>query len=127
MTTTSTIDQPAATAAVRNLLHVGCGPRNPKRLPACFHRPDWREVRFDIDPKVQPDIVGSITDLSMIHDARVVAIWSSHNLELLNPFEVPAALAESACSMRAYGVQVIARPAARSFRHRSTSLNATGK
>lgn len=92
MTDSSTTD-PAA-ASVRNLLHVGCGMPNPKRLPACFHRPGWREVRYDIDPRVQPDIVGSITDMSMIPDACIDAIWSSHNLEHLNAFEVPVALAE---------------------------------
>lgn len=103
------------TGAVRKLLHVGCGMPNPKRLPACFHRPGWREVRFDIDPQVKPDIVGSITDLSMIHDARVDAIWSSHNLEHLNPFEVPAALAEFRRVLKADGFALITLPDLRSI------------
>lgn len=98
------------TAALRNLLHVGCGMPNPKRLPACFRSPGWREVRFDIDPKVKPDIVGSITDLSMIPDARIDAIWSSHNLEHLNPFEVPTALAEFRRVLKPNGFALITLP-----------------
>lgn len=101
---------PTSTGPVRNLLHVGCGMPNPKRLPACFHRPGWREVRFDIDPKVKPDIVGSITDLSMIPAARIDAIWSSHNLEHLNPFEVPTALAEFRRVLKPDGFALITLP-----------------
>ncbi len=77
----------------RTLLHVGCGPARPDRLPLCFRGPAWNEVRLDIDPRVQPDIVGSITDLSMLADASIDAIWSSHNIEHLHSYEVAAALA----------------------------------
>lgn len=75
------------------LLHVGCGHARPERLPAPFRSPQWREIRLDIDPAVQPDIIGSITDLSAIPSASIDAIWSSHNLEHLHSYEVPAALA----------------------------------
>ncbi|MGZ8317123.1 MAG: hypothetical protein ACXW3B_18395, partial [Telluria sp.] len=64
----------------RHLLHVGCGPIRSDRLPVCFRSDAWQEIRLDIDPRVQPDIVGTITDLSMIPDNSVDAIWSSHNL-----------------------------------------------
>ncbi|MCC6071287.1 class I SAM-dependent methyltransferase [Massilia sp. GCM10020059] len=84
----------AGPTAPRRLLHVGCGPANKDRLPACFHTEGWREIRFDINPAVQPHIVGSITDMRMIPDGSIDAIWSSHNLEHLNAFEVPVALAE---------------------------------
>lgn len=96
--------------AVRALLHVGCGMPNPQRLPACFRHPGWREVRFDIDPQVKPDIVGSITDLSMIADGCIDAIWSSHNLEHLNPFEVPGALAEFRRVLKPDGFALITLP-----------------
>lgn len=108
MTDSSTTDQP--TDAVRNLLHVGCGMPNPKRLPACFQRSGWREVRYDIDARVEPDIVGSITDMSMIPDACIDAIWSSHNLEHLNSFEVPTALAEFRRVLKADGFALITLP-----------------
>lgn len=80
--------------ALRRLLHVGCGPANKARVPPYFHDKTWFEVRLDIDPAVEPHLVGSITNMSMIPDGCMHAIWSSHNLEHLNPFEVPGALAE---------------------------------
>jgi ubiquinone/menaquinone biosynthesis C-methylase UbiE len=59
-----------------------------------FRAPGWREVRLDINPAVQPDIVASMTDLSPIESESVDAIWSSHNVEHLEAHEVPLALAE---------------------------------
>ncbi|WP_044562327.1 methyltransferase domain-containing protein [Azospirillum sp. B4] len=78
----------------RTVLHVGCGVRRPEKLHSLFHSSEWREVRLDIDPQVQPDIVASITNLSMVADGSVDAIWSSHNIEHLYAHEVPIALAE---------------------------------
>ena len=94
----------------RRLLHVGCGPANKDRLPPCFHTGDWREIRFDINPAVKPHIVGSITDLSMIPDGCIDAIWSSHNLEHLNSFEVPTALAEFKRVLKDDGFALITVP-----------------
>lgn len=108
MTDNSTIETP--TGAARNLLHVGCGMPNPKRLPACFRHPGWNEVRYDIDPRVEPDIVGSITDMSMLNDACIDAIWSSHNLEHLHSFEVPAALAEFRRVLKPTGFLLLTLP-----------------
>lgn len=78
----------------RLLLHVGCGIDNPARLPDYFREGGWAEIRLDVDPLVKPDIVASITDLSIMASASVDAVWSSHNLEHLHGFEVPQALAE---------------------------------
>lgn len=77
------------------VLHVGCGVADPAKLPAQFFVPgQWRELRYDIDPAVAPDIQGSITDMAAVGTASVDAVWSSHNLEHLYPHEVPLALAE---------------------------------
>lgn len=77
------------------VLHVGCGVADPAKLREQFFTPgQWRELRYDIDPEVQPDIVGTITDMGRIGTASVDAIWSSHNVEHLYPHEVPGALAE---------------------------------
>jgi SAM-dependent methyltransferase len=78
---------------LRRLLHVGCGTKNIKNLPAYFQQ-GWQELRYDIDSKVKPDLIGSITELAALPDGGVNAIWSSHNLEHLNSFEVPLALEE---------------------------------
>lgn len=93
-----------------NLLHVGCGEARRERLPVPFQSPYWNEIRFDIDPAVKPDIVGSVTDMSMIMDASVDAIWSSHNLEHLHSFDVPRALAEFRRVLRPEGFAVICVP-----------------
>lgn len=96
--------------APRLLLHVGCGPANKKRLPSCFQNGQWREIRLDIDPGVRPDIVGSITDLHMVAGASVDAIWSSHNLEHLDGFAVPRALAEFKRVLKPDGYALITLP-----------------
>lgn len=107
-TATISAAQPAVRA--RTLLHVGCGPHNPKRLPSVFHGNGWTEVRYDIDPKVKPHIVGSITDISALPDACVDAVWSSHNLEHLDSFDVPRALAEFRRVLRPDGFALISVP-----------------
>jgi predicted SAM-dependent methyltransferase len=94
----------------RQLLHVGCGPVRIERLPMCFRTDQWQELRFDIDPRVQPDIVGSMTDMRMLGDASVDAIWSSHNLEHLDSFAVPLALAEFKRVLKPDGFALIAVP-----------------
>lgn len=99
-----------ATAASRQLLHVGCGPVRVERLPICFRGAAWREIRLDIDPDVRPDIIGSITDLGMLADASVDAIWSSHNIEHLHSYEVPQALEEFKRVLKSDGFAVITVP-----------------
>lgn len=51
-------------------------------------------MRLDIDYQVKPDLVSSITNLSILDDNSVDAVYSSHNLEHIYNFEVPIALAE---------------------------------
>lgn len=105
----------------RQLLHVGCGQARQERLPACFQAAQWQEIRFDIDPCVQPDIIGSITDLNAVASASVDAIWSSHNLEHLNSFEVPFALAEFKRVLKPDGFALISVPDLRAIaRHIAT-------
>lgn len=79
---------------VRNLLHVGCGRADPTKIHPMFREPDWREIRVDVDPAASPDIVASMTDLSMFPDGAIDGIWASHCLEHLEAHEVPTALGE---------------------------------
>lgn len=81
-------------AGPRTFLHVGCGYPNPARLPEIFQGEEWSEIRLDIDPAVQPDIVADIADMSEVATESVDAVWSCHNLEHLETHAVPAALAE---------------------------------
>ena len=79
---------------MRKFLHVGCGPKRKDRTTRGFNTPEWTELRLDIDPNVQPDIVGTLTDMGAVPDASMQAVFSSHNIEHLYPHEVPIALAE---------------------------------
>jgi protein O-GlcNAc transferase len=69
-------------------LHAGCGGHSlPSWLPG-----KWDEVKLDINPACNPDVVASITSLGDIGDYDLV--YSSHCLEHLHPWEVDQALSE---------------------------------
>lgn len=82
----------AAFQSLPVLLHVGCGPKHIEDTP--FDRQNWQEVRLDVNPSVQPDVVGTMTNMQLVSDSSVDAIFSSHNIEHLYPHDVPVALAE---------------------------------
>ena len=91
-------------------LHVGCGPKRKDRTTAGFNRDSWREVRLDINESVNPDIVGTMTDMSGVADASVDAIFSSHNIEHLYAHEVPIALKEFIRVLKPDGILVVTCP-----------------
>lgn len=95
---------------MKTVLHVGCGVHTPDKLHETFRGPDWNELRLDINPKVRPDILASITDMQGVADASCDALYSSHNLEHLHPHEVPLALAEFKRVLRPYGFALITVP-----------------
>src|SRR3990167_8358112 len=95
---------------MKQFLHVGCGPKHKDRTTAGFNNPDWHELRLDIDESVNPDIVGTMTDMSAVADASVDAVFPSHNIEHLYPHEVPVALAEFKRVLREDGFVVITCP-----------------
>lgn len=92
------------------LLHIGCGPKRKAQTTAGFDTPEWEEVRLDIDPAVEPDIVGTMTDMSAVPDGAMDAVFSSHNIEHLYAFEVPDALAEFRRVLKPDGIAVITCP-----------------
>lgn len=95
----------------RTVLHVGCGMPDPRKLPAAFFAVgEWREVRLDIDPGVAPDIIASITDMTVVGSGSVDAVWSAHNVEHLFAHEVPIALAEFRRVLRPDGFALITVP-----------------
>ena len=79
---------------MKKLLHVGCGPKNKTNTTKVFAGEGWEETRLDIDEEVKPDIITTMTDLSMIKDNEYDAIYSSHNIEHLFAHEVDIALEE---------------------------------
>lgn len=89
------------------VLHVGAGHGT---LPqALFPWDQWQEVRLDIDPEVSPDVVASMTSIPL-EDGSFEAVASSHNLEHLNPHDVPVALREFLRVLKPGGFVVIQVP-----------------
>jgi len=92
------------------ILHVGCGAVDPTALPETLRTPEWKEIRLDINPSLEPDIIGSITDMSAVDGASVDAIFSSHNLEHIYAHEVPVALREFYRVLKPGGFALITLP-----------------
>lgn len=92
------------------VLNVGCGYTPRQGLHPAFRTEEWRELRLDIDPAVNPDIVCSMTDMHPVASDSVDAIWSSHNIEHLHRHEVPVALAEFMRVLRPDGQLVLTLP-----------------
>ncbi len=95
---------------MKTFLHLGCGPKRKAQTTRGFNTDDWNELRFDIDASVQPDVVGSMTDMSALAPASVDALFSSHNIEHLYPHEVPLALKEFIRVLKPGGFIVITCP-----------------
>ena len=93
-----------------SLLHVGCGAYDREKLPLVFRHTGWREIRLDSDPDVAPDFVASITNMKVIADGTVDAVYSSHNIEHLYPHDVSPALKEMHRVLKPDGFTLIKVP-----------------
>lgn len=101
----------SSTEGGSRVLNAGSGPRSPRQLHSVFRDKVWREVRLDIDPLTEPDLIGSITDMRAFAPARSFdAIWSSHSLEHLHAHEVPLALSEFRRVLKPDGFALITSP-----------------
>ena len=94
---------------MKTLLNVGCGFSNKSELKG-FDNDDWKEIRLDIDSTVKPDIVGTLTDMSLIETGSVDAIYSAHNIEHVFPYEVPIVLKEFYRVLKDDGMVVLRCP-----------------
>ena len=90
-------------------LHVGCGHKN-KSSCLGFNNDNWKEIRFDIDKNVNPDIEGTLTDMKSVETGSVDAVYSSHNIEHIFPHEVPIALREFYRVLKEDGIVVVTCP-----------------
>ena len=95
---------------MKTVLHVGCGPKHDGNTIAGFTSDQWKELRLDIDESVQPDLVGTMTDMSAVEAESVDAVFSSHNIEHLYPHEVPLGLSEFKRVLKPDGFVVITCP-----------------
>jgi predicted SAM-dependent methyltransferase len=91
-------------------LHVGCGAKTKAHTTPEFSSERWRELRFDIDPAVKPDITGTMTNMSAVGTETVDGLFSSHNVEHLYPHEVPVAFREFTRVLKLDGFAVITCP-----------------
>ena len=89
------------------LYNLGCGETRGD-LPKIFS--DWTEIRVDASPKVKPDIVADLTDLSSIGDEVADAVWASHCLEHLYAHQQSAALKEIRRILKPSGYAIIITP-----------------
>ena len=94
---------------MKTFLHVGCGPLD-KSYCLGFENDDWSEIRLDIDKDVNPDIVGTLTNMNSVETGSVDAIYSSHNIEHIFPHEIPIALKEFYRVLNDDGIVVITCP-----------------
>ena len=94
---------------MKTFLHVGCGPLNKYNCNG-FDNHEWNEIRLDIDESVGPDIVGTLTNMSLVETESVDAIYSSHNIEHIFTHEVPIALNEFYRVLSTDGFVVITCP-----------------
>jgi SAM-dependent methyltransferase len=76
----------------RVLVNLGSGPSDAISLPTYFN--EWKQLRVDVDPLVEPDILADLTDLSPIPDNHADAVWASHCIEHLYEHQVMTALGE---------------------------------
>ena len=94
----------------KTFLHAGCGLLNKENSTPEFSNDSWDEVRLDIDEKVKPDIVASLTDMSPVESNSFDAVYSSHNIEHLFAHEVPTALNEMYRVLKNDGFLIITCP-----------------
>ena len=94
---------------LKTLLHVGCAFLNISHLKG-FIIDDWTEIRFDIDESRNPDIVGTLTDMSLVQTESVDAIYSAYNIDHIYPHEVPTALSEFFRVLKDDGMAIIKCP-----------------
>ena len=94
---------------MKTFLHVGCGPQRESQIKG-FNNDNWKEIRFDIDKNVNPDIEGTLTDMSLVETGSVDAIYSSYNLDHIYAHEVPIALKEFYRVLNEDGIAVVKCP-----------------
>ena len=94
---------------MKTFLNVGCGQISETQILG-FDDGNWNEIRFDIDEDVNPDIVGTLTDMKSVGTASVDAIYSAYNIDHIYPHEVPVALGEFYRVLKDDGLVVIKCP-----------------
>jgi SAM-dependent methyltransferase len=97
--------------APKRVLNAGSGSASARRLHPCFQPLWWDEVRLDIDPAAEPDLLGSFADMRQVAPSQSFdAVWASHSLEHLAAHEVAGALLEFRRILRPTGFALVTSP-----------------
>ena len=99
---------------MKNLLHVGCGYRT-KKDTLKYYNDEWKETRVDINKNVNPDILGSMKDLSNVQNNYYDSVFSSHSIEHVYAHEVDGVLKEFHRVLNMNGLLVITCPELKSI------------
>ena len=91
-------------------LHIGCNRKYKDQTTLGFNTPEWTELRLDISPDVEADIVANMLDMKEVASESMDAIYSSHTLEHLYAHEVPIAIQEFLRVLKPEGFLVLACP-----------------
>jgi SAM-dependent methyltransferase len=101
----------AQAQAPRRVLNAGSGFQSARQLHPAFTGERWQQVRLDINPDANPDIVATITDMrTQVPTASFDAVWCSHALEHLYAHEVPSAITEFRRILRPDGFLLVRSP-----------------
>ena len=94
---------------MKNLLHVGCG-YNTKKDTLKYYGNEWKETRVDVNPDVNPDILGTMKDLSSIQNNSYDSVFSAHSIEHVYIHEVNTVLKAFYRVLKQNGFLVITCP-----------------
>lgn len=78
----------------KTVLNVGSGKSKMSEHMYAEDLQDYRELRLDIDPMHQPDILADICNISHVPNNFVDVVYSSHMIEHIHYFKVPTVLKE---------------------------------
>jgi predicted SAM-dependent methyltransferase len=101
---------PPERPGAKRVLHVGCGSKRQPQMPKLFHGEGWQEIRLDIDPGAQPDIIADLMDMAPVPDNSMDAVFSSHNVEHVFIYQVPKVLSEFFRVLKPGGFALITLP-----------------
>jgi len=103
-------DETTAPNSRKRILNAGAGHTSARGIAPVFRNGSWEEIRLDIDPSVNPSVVGSITEMKDFPKHCFDAVWSSHTLEHLFAHEVPRALGECKRVLKPVGFAIFMCP-----------------
>lgn len=92
----------------KKFLHVGCGTAT--RADVVVNFQEWEEVRCDLDPAANPDIVADLRTLDGVESEAYDGLYCSHALEHVHSFDWAPALSAFRRVLRTGGLMFLVVP-----------------